>query len=118
VSSVNKATPGLTTGEQLNFLLINRLPRRWLTLFMGWFSRIESPALVWLFVGLGAVVFRTVHLFKLMGVQSGLVWMTKIFTDPFHDIKIYQKSPYYILRGEMYDTMENWYDDAPLNPRT
>jgi len=31
--------------EQLNFLLTNRLPRRWLTLFMGRFSRIESPAM-------------------------------------------------------------------------
>lgn len=31
--------------ERLNFLLTNRLPRRWLTLFMGRFSRIESPAL-------------------------------------------------------------------------
>lgn len=35
----------LSTGEQLNFLLTNRLPRRWLTLFMGRFSRIESPLL-------------------------------------------------------------------------
>jgi len=35
----------LTAGEQLNFLLTNRLPRRWLTLFMGWFSQLESPAL-------------------------------------------------------------------------
>jgi hypothetical protein len=79
---------------------------------------ISNTALIWLFVGLGAVVFRTVHLFKLMGVQSGLVWMAKIFTDPFHDIKIYQKAPYYILKGEMYDTMEDWYDDVPLNQRT
>ena len=31
--------------EQLNFLLTNRLPRRWLTLLMGRYSRIESPAL-------------------------------------------------------------------------
>jgi phosphatidylserine decarboxylase len=31
--------------EDLNFLVTNRLPRRQLTLFMGWFSRIESPAL-------------------------------------------------------------------------
>ncbi|MEQ1776571.1 MAG: archaetidylserine decarboxylase [Burkholderiales bacterium] len=29
--------------EDLNFLLTNRLPRRWLTLFMGWFSKIEQP---------------------------------------------------------------------------
>jgi phosphatidylserine decarboxylase len=29
--------------ERLNFLLTNRLPRRWLTLFAGWLSRIEQP---------------------------------------------------------------------------
>jgi phosphatidylserine decarboxylase len=29
--------------EDLNFLLTNRIPRRALTLFMGWFSKIEQP---------------------------------------------------------------------------
>jgi phosphatidylserine decarboxylase len=29
--------------EDINFLLTNRIPRRWLTLFMGWFSKIEHP---------------------------------------------------------------------------
>ncbi|HEY1724470.1 MAG TPA: archaetidylserine decarboxylase [Steroidobacteraceae bacterium] len=29
--------------ERVNFLLTNRLPRRWLTLFAGWLSRIEQP---------------------------------------------------------------------------
>ncbi len=29
--------------ENLNFLLTNRIPRRALTLFMGWFSKIEQP---------------------------------------------------------------------------
>ena len=29
--------------ENINFLLTNRLPRRWLTLFIGWFSKIEQP---------------------------------------------------------------------------
>src|ERR1700684_2967297 len=29
--------------EDLNFLLPNRIPRRLLTRFMGWFSRIEQP---------------------------------------------------------------------------
>jgi len=29
--------------EDLNFLLTNRIPRRWLTLFVGWLSRIEHP---------------------------------------------------------------------------
>ncbi len=29
--------------EDLNFLVTNRIPRRWATLFMGWFSQIENP---------------------------------------------------------------------------
>src|SRR5262250_1239790 len=33
----------LVEQEQLNFLLTNRIPRRLLTRFMGWFSRIEQP---------------------------------------------------------------------------
>ena len=71
---------------------------------------VQNTAIIWLYVGLGAVIFRTLHLFKLMGVQSGLVWFSKILTDPFHDIKIYYKSPYYLLKGEMYDDMSQWYD--------
>jgi phosphatidylserine decarboxylase len=33
----------LTGQEDLNFLLTNRIPRRWLTLFVGWLSRIRQP---------------------------------------------------------------------------
>ena len=29
--------------EDINFLLTNRIPRRWLTLFLGWFSKLEQP---------------------------------------------------------------------------
>ena len=31
--------------EDVNFLLTNRLPRRWITLFVGWLSRLEQPLL-------------------------------------------------------------------------
>jgi hypothetical protein len=55
---------------------------------------------VWLFVGLGGLLFRTVHLFYLKDVQTGLVWCTKILTDPFHDVKLYHKAPLYLIRGE------------------
>lgn len=37
-----------TWAERLNFLLTNRIPRRYATLFMGWFSRIENPLVRWL----------------------------------------------------------------------
>ena len=58
---------------------------------------------VWLVVGLGGLVFRTVHLFFIKDVQTGLVWATKIITDPFHDIKLYYKAPLALLRGELID---------------
>jgi hypothetical protein len=60
---------------------------------------------IWLFIGIGALLFRTVHLFYLRDVQTGLVWLTKILTDPFYDVKQYCKSPLYLLRGELMDPM-------------
>ena len=60
---------------------------------------------VWLIIGIGGLVYRTVQLFFLKDVQTGLVWMTKILTDPFHDIKLYYKAPIQLLRGELFDTM-------------
>jgi len=42
----------LTQQEQLNFLLTNRIPRRWMTLWMGYFSRIQSPRLTRIFIWL------------------------------------------------------------------
>jgi len=38
--------------EDLNFLLTNRIPRRLLTRFMGWFSKIEQPLVRDLSIGL------------------------------------------------------------------
>ena len=73
---------------------------------------IYNLSIMWLIIGAGAIVFRTVHLFFLMGIQSGLVWFSKILTDPFHDIKIYHKAPYYMLKGDMYDEMTDWYNKS------
>lgn len=58
----------------------------------------------WLVLGVAGLLFRTVHLFFLKDVQTGLVWMTKIITDPFHDIILYHKAPLYLLKGELIDT--------------
>jgi hypothetical protein len=53
----------------------------------------------WLILGVAGLLFRTIHLFFLKDVQTGLVWMTKIITDPFHDIVLYHKAPLYLLKG-------------------
>jgi hypothetical protein len=60
---------------------------------------------IWLAVGAGGLLFRTVHLFIIKDVQTGLVWITKILTDPFHDVMLYYKAPFYLLRGELIDPM-------------
>jgi hypothetical protein len=62
---------------------------------------------VWLVLGCGALLFRTVQLFYQQSVLTGLVWFTKILTDPFHDIKLYGRAPLYLLRGELRDPMED-----------
>ena len=66
---------------------------------------IRRVGMIWLAIGLGGLVFRTVHLFFLQGVETGLVWLTKIITDPFHDVYLYYKAPFYLLRGELIDPM-------------
>ena len=60
---------------------------------------------IWLAIGFGGLLFRTVHLFFIKDVMTGLVWLTKIVTDPFHDVYLYYKAPLYLLRGELIDPM-------------
>ena len=66
---------------------------------------IDQIGQIWLVVGFGGLIFRTVHLFFLKDVQTGLVWITKIATDPFHDIMLYWRAPLYLLKGELIDPM-------------
>jgi hypothetical protein len=58
---------------------------------------------LWLAIGLGGLLFRGVQLFVLQDVMTGMVWMTKIITDPFHDIKLYYRSPALLFRGGLID---------------
>jgi hypothetical protein len=73
---------------------------------------LHQVGLMWLSIGIGGLLFRTVHLFFLKGVQSGLVWLTKILTDPFHDIMLYWKAPFHLMRGELIDPMHDAIDHA------
>lgn len=63
---------------------------------------LNAVGYAWLFLGLAALLFRTFHLFVLQDVQTGLVWLTKILTDPFHDIYLYHKAPFQLMRGQRY----------------
>lgn len=64
---------------------------------------IRHVGTLWLGLGIGGLLFRTIHLFFLQDIQTGLVWATKILTDPFHDIKLYHRAPLYLLKGQLID---------------
>jgi len=70
-----------------------------------WSAYWQNLATLWLTIAVGAIVFRTLQLFVVQDVRTGLVWAAKILTDPFHDVKIYHRSPYYLLRGQRLDPM-------------
>ena len=63
----------------------------------------RQVAKIWLALGIGGLFFRTVHLFFIRDVETGLVWMTKILTDPFNDLRLYYKAPLYLMKGELID---------------
>lgn len=77
------------------------------------FGLLEAPAGVlgfvrntgwlWICVGAAGLLGRTVQLFFIRDVQTGLVWCTKILTEPFSDIRLYHKAPLRLLRGERVD---------------
>jgi hypothetical protein len=79
------------------------------TLFGLWKPHANAPefirhvGLIWLALGGAGLLFRTFQLFYLKDVQTGLVWATKILTDPFHDIKLYHMAPIHLLRGDTFD---------------
>ncbi len=68
-----------------------------------WLGYARNLGMIWLVLGIAGVTFRMVQLFFMKDLQAALVWATKILTDPFHDIKLYHKSPIYLLRGELID---------------
>lgn len=61
---------------------------------------LHNTGLLWLALGVAGLLFRTGQLFFIRDAQAGLVWLVKILTDPFHDIKLYHKAPLALLRGE------------------
>jgi hypothetical protein len=71
----------------------------------GWRGWLHDVGMAWLALGVAGLVFRTVHLFFLQDVRTGLVWATKILTDPFHDTMLYWRAPLALLRGELIDPM-------------
>ena len=39
-------------------------------------------------------------------VRTGVVWLTKILTDPFHDVMLYYRAPLHLMGGQLIDPMD------------
>ena len=64
---------------------------------------VNNVGMSWLAIGVGGLLFRTIHLFFIRDIETGMVWFTKILTDPFHDIMLYCRAPLHLMRGELID---------------
>jgi hypothetical protein len=77
----------------------------------------NNIAVIWLAVAVGGILFRAVQLCLTRNALTALIWVTKIATDPFHNIRIYWKSPYHLLRGQWLDPIhEDDVDDKDDKP--
>lgn len=74
---------------------------------VGFSGYLHDVGLAWLALGVGGLVFRVLQLWQQQSLMTGLVWGTKIITDPFHDVWLYHKAPLALLRGERYDPMSH-----------
>ncbi len=80
--------------------------------FLGLFAQpqdtwgfLHNVAISWLVIGVAAIAMRAGWLAVTRSPQTGLVWATKIATDPFHDVVLYWRSPFRLLQGELLDPM-------------
>jgi hypothetical protein len=71
----------------------------------NWLEFLHDVGIAWLALGVGGLLFRVGQLWIQQDMWTGLVWASKIITDPFHDIMLYHKAPLALLRGELIDPM-------------
>lgn len=61
--------------------------------------------MAWLWFAVFALLARTIFLVFTQNFMTGFAWFIKIITDPYHDIKMYYKSPLYLWQGQKLDPM-------------
>ena len=77
----------------------------WIEPAVGFATYLHDVGLAWLALGVAGLLFRVGQLFVQQDAVQALAWLTKILTDPFHDIWLYHKAPLHLLRGELIDPM-------------
>jgi hypothetical protein len=71
----------------------------------SWMEFARHLGAIWLVLGVAGLLYRAIQLVLQHDLHTAVVWITKILTDPFHDIWLYHKAPMQLLRGERMDPM-------------
>ena len=71
----------------------------------GFTGFVHDVGSAWLMLVATGLAFRVAQLWRQDRLRTGLIWLVKILTDPFHDIALYHKAPLRLLRGELIDPM-------------
>ena len=66
---------------------------------------LEEVGHAWLALGVAGLLFRALQLALTQGPMTGLVWASKIVSDPFHDIALYWAAPLHLVKGQRFDPM-------------
>jgi hypothetical protein len=70
-------------------------------------TTVRMVGMAWFFLGIAGLLFRATQLTIKEDLTEAVAWVIKIITDPFHDVKLYYRSPIYLLRGELIDPMDH-----------
>ena len=76
-----------------------------MTAYADFEAYVRNVGMLWLGLGAAGLLFRALQLTLLQDARTALVWVTKILTDPFHDIWLYHKAPLHLMRGQRMDPM-------------
>ncbi len=76
-----------------------------MTAYADFAGYVRNVGTIWLGLGAAGLLFRALQLTIAQDARTALVWVTKILTDPFHDIWLYHKAPMHLMRGELMDPM-------------
>ncbi len=76
-----------------------------ITAYSDFEGYVRNVGILWLGLGAAGLLFRALQLTIAQDARTALVWVTKILTDPFHDIWLYHKAPMHLMRGELMDPM-------------
>ena len=68
---------------------------------------VHDIGIAWLALAVVGLALRVLQLWIQQDLLTGIAWALKILTDPFHDIAMYWKAPFALMRGELLDPMSH-----------